>query len=205
MTVYREHYVHVDPACPDRHGTNRSQGAGWYPDPLIPFRNPKTGRLPEGTYRAAPFRIQGRSCGLWVDVFVPRDAAPGEYHGTLTLSSDHGKEEIPWSVTVWGFTLPVKPSLQSSFAYWTAGGPDEIEELLRHKLMPQHGAGKAGPAAERRLQASGCGLKMSDAGFWSGADNSHCSMKPAPAVTELLAAVTSHDPGLSLFNFTADE
>lgn len=198
VTLYREHYVHVDPASPDRHGSNRSLGAGWYPDALIPFHK-------SGTYRAAPFEpTQNEPATLWVDVFVPRNAIAGDYHGSITLSTNRGKTDLPFTLSVWDFTVPLKPSLQSSFAFWNPYGRSEVEELLRHKLMPQHGAGKADAALERSLQASG-GLRMSDTGFWSGADNSHCSMKPPPSLRDLTAAVAAHDKDLTLFNYTADE
>jgi hypothetical protein len=198
ITLYREHYVHVDTPSPDRHGSNRSLGAGWYPDALIPFHK-------SGTYRAAPFQpSKNEPATLWVDVFVPRNAAAGDYHGSVTLSTNRGRSELPFTLTVRDFSLPLKPTLQSSFAFWNPAGRGAIEELLRHKLMPQHGAGKADARLERDL-ASSVGLHMSDTGFWSGADVSNCSMKPPPNLRDLLSAVARHDEGLSLFNYTADE
>ncbi|HVW09222.1 MAG TPA: glycoside hydrolase domain-containing protein [Bryobacteraceae bacterium] len=198
VTLYREHYVHADPASPDRRGSNRSLGAGWYPDALIPFHT-------KGTYRAAPFEpSQTEPATLWVDVFVPRNAAAGDYHGTVTLSTSQGKTELPFTLSVWDFTVPLKPTLQSSFAFWNPHGRAEVEELLRHKLMPQHGVGKPDASLERNLESS-AGLRMSDTGFWSGADVSHCSMKPPPSLPAIFSAVAAHDPGLQLFNYTADE
>jgi hypothetical protein len=195
----------VDAASPDWHGPNRSQGAGWYPDPLIPLLNPATGKPPAGVYRAAPFRVEGSEIlTLWVDVFVPRRAAPGEYHALLTVSSDQGKIEIPWTLTVWGFELPLQPSLRSAFAYWNPVGREAIEELLHHRLMPERIPAAGSASVEHEWKAS-LGLSMTDTGFWSGADNSHCTMKAAPPVNDLLAAAARHDPGLYLFNYTADE
>ena len=196
VRLYREHYVNVDAASPDRHGTNRSLGPGLYPDALIPFRNPKTGK-------PLAVSIPGRSlsCGwlsilaLWVDVFVPLGTPAGQYHASITLTSDRGKMEVPWSLNVWGFDIPVKPSLHSSFAFWNTVGRDAVEELLRHRLMPQHIAASPSASLDRAL-ASADGLTMTDAGFWSGADNSHCTMKPPPAERkDLLATVAAIDPG----------
>jgi hypothetical protein len=203
VTIYREHYVYVDSASPDWRGPNRSQGPGWYPDPLIPFRNAETGKPLAGVYRASPFRVSGSEIlTLWVDVFVPRGTAPGDYHAVLTLSSDTGKVEIPWNLTVWNFELPLKPSLRSSFTFWNPAGKDAIEELLRHRLMPLRIPEAA--SSERQWQSS-LGLSMTGTGFWSGADNSNCTMQPAPSVKTLLASVAAHDSGLYLFNYTADE
>lgn len=205
VTIYREHYAHVDVASPDWHGLNRSQGAGWYPDALIPFRNPKTGKPPAGEYQAAPFRLgPSEILTVWVDVFVPRGTAPGDYHALLTLASDQGNIDVPWTLTVWGFDLPLKPSLRSSFAYWNPVGREAIEELLRHRLMPLRIPAPGTASTERELKTS-LGLGMTDTGFWSGADNSHCTMKPAPPVNSLLASAATHDAGLYLFNYTADE
>jgi hypothetical protein len=205
VAIYREHYVHVDAASPDWRGPNRSQGAGWYPDPLIPLRNPKTGKLPAGVYRAAPFRVEGSDIlALWVDVFVPRGTPPGEYRAQVTLTSDQGTVEIPWTLTVWRFELPLQPSLRTSFAYWNPVGRDGVKELLRHRLMPQKLPPPDNASVERELQTS-LGLSMTGTGFWSGADNSHCTMEPAPSVPSLLAAVRTHNTGLYLFNYTADE
>ncbi len=209
VTIYREHYVHVDSPSPDRHGANRPMGAGWYPDALIPLRDPDSGKPLTGKYRAVPFHLD-RSSGeppgtftIWIDVFVPRGTAPGDYHATITLSSDRGKIEVPWSLTVWRFQVPLKPSLRSSLLFWNPVGKEAVEELLRNRLMPQH-VPSATPSIERRLETS-LGLSMSGTDFWSGADNSHCSMKPAPAPDDLKRAVRSHDPKLWLYNYTADE
>ena len=204
VAIYREHYVHIDAPSPDWKGSNRSMGTGWYPDPLIPFRDPVSGKPLTGTYRGAPFHAEPSSIlSLWIDVFVPRGTAPGDYHATVTLSSDHGRIEVPWSLTVWRFDVPLKPSLHSSFLFWNPVAKGAVEELLRNRLMPQHvPAGNA--SIEKNLEAS-LGLSMTGTDFWSGADNSHCSMKPAPSPGELERAVRSHDPGLLLFNYTADE
>jgi len=204
VTIYREHYVHVDSPSPDWKGSNRSMGAGWYPDPLIPFHDPTSGKRLTGIYRGAPFHVDPPNIlAIWIDVFVPRGTASGDYHATVTLSSDRGKIQVPWSLTVWRFDVPLKPSLRSTFLFWNPVAKGAVEELLRNRLMPQHvPSGTA--TIEHNLETS-LGLSMVGTDFWSGADNSHCSMKPAPAVSELQRAARSHDPGLFLFNYTADE
>jgi hypothetical protein len=197
VTFYREHYVNVDAPSPDRHGGNRSLGAASYPDPLIPFRDPKSGKPLSKNY-------QEPMPTLWVDVFVPRDALVGEYKANVMLTSDKGKFGVPWTLTVWNFELPLKPTLKSSFAFWNAPTRADTEELLRHRLMPQHIAASPSASLDRDLEKN-YGLTMTDAGYWSGADNSHCSMKPAPAIKDLMTTVAQHDPGIWLFNYTADE
>src|SRR5258708_33159979 len=43
LTFYREYYVYVGSPSPDWGIGNRPLGAGWYPDGLIPFKDPATG------------------------------------------------------------------------------------------------------------------------------------------------------------------
>src|SRR5581483_1919535 len=48
VTLYREHYVTVSSGSPDWKKSNRPLGPGRYPDALIPFVDPATGRAPTG-------------------------------------------------------------------------------------------------------------------------------------------------------------
>ena len=44
FTLYREKYMHVTSASPNWKGSNQPMGPGWYPDALIPFTDPDTGK-----------------------------------------------------------------------------------------------------------------------------------------------------------------
>src|SRR6516225_9184618 len=57
VTLYREHYIEVRKLSP------KSNGApGWYPDALIPFLDPSTGKPPvQARFTAAPFDIAAHS------------------------------------------------------------------------------------------------------------------------------------------------
>ncbi len=148
-----------------------------------------------------PFDVEsGRNQPIWVDVFVPRDAAAGMYQGTFTITCDQGNFTGPVTLEVWNFTLPLRPSLKSSFLLWSATDTSSIQELLRHKLSPA----KTPPSQQRGL-IDGFGLASGDLGFWSGADIRTCSMPPAPPVDRLKQAVATHAPDLFLYNYTADE
>ncbi|MBS2030137.1 MAG: hypothetical protein JST54_19700 [Deltaproteobacteria bacterium] len=52
---------------------------------------------------------------LWVEVAVPREAAPGQYRGQLELETSHGARTVPIEVEVLPLTLPRTPSLATSF------------------------------------------------------------------------------------------
>ena len=113
VTLYREQYVHVSNASP-----RSAEGEGWYPDALIPFN---TAAIRSSRWKArftgAPFTVDDhKNQPIWVDVFVPRDATPGDYTGTLTVSAvrEH-PVQIAVQLRVWNITLPDTPSLRSNF------------------------------------------------------------------------------------------
>ncbi|MBI3830888.1 MAG: DUF4091 domain-containing protein [Planctomycetes bacterium] len=79
----------------------------WYPEILAPFRDPYgSAHKPVG----APFDIQtahGANQGVWIDLYIPKDAAPGVYTAPIRVTA--GKElqlEATLQLTVHSFTLP---------------------------------------------------------------------------------------------------
>ncbi len=61
LTLYREKYVYVSSSSPNWGGTNKPLGPGWYPDALIPFTDPETGKpLSGATLTAVPFDVKSR-------------------------------------------------------------------------------------------------------------------------------------------------
>lgn len=144
ITLYREHYIEVKKLSP------RSKGpTGWYPDALIPFLDPSTGKPPlAARFSAAPFDIAPDSNQpLWVDVLTPRDAAPGEYTGTVTISATGIRpQRVPIKLTLWDFTLPETSSMRTHF------GDAEVNPLFQ----PPQGPASAGmeEAKQRALQTA---------------------------------------------------
>jgi hypothetical protein len=198
---YREWFVYLPQGSPDWQGRNRPQGPGWYPDALIPFVDPLTGRdltgaaLDAAPFDAAPLQNQA----VWVDVHVPRTAFPGDYTGDFVITSDQGETRVGLHLTVWGFELPLAPYLKSSVG--TAGEHLERgEELLRNRLMPR----KVDLDDEQRFIES-YGLNAANAGFWAEAGGDACAMIPPPTVDEVRAAESRHDPDLFLYAYIADE
>jgi len=111
--LYRQHQIEITV------GTYRNDKfkPGWYPDPLIPFRHPLTGRpLGEARFAAVPFDLPaGQTHGFWVDVYVPPEAKPGVYRGTYRVVAQEGRAvDIPVELTVWDFTLPRVSTLQTA-------------------------------------------------------------------------------------------
>jgi hypothetical protein len=145
ITLYREHYIEVKKLSP------RSKGSlGWYPDALIPFLDPSTGKPPvRARFAAAPFDIAPHSNQpLWVDVRTPRDAAPGEYTGTLTISAAGTRPyKVPIKLTVWDFTIPETPSMRTHF-----GDADVNPLLSRPPQIPAWSS--LNEAGQRALQTA---------------------------------------------------
>jgi hypothetical protein len=58
----------------------------------------------------------GETHGFWVDLYVPTNAPAGEYRGTCRVMTNRGQAgEIPVNLTVWDFTLPAVPALETEF------------------------------------------------------------------------------------------
>ncbi len=204
ITVYREHYVYVaHNSHTPRSNSNRSLGKGWYPDGLIPFVDPNTGKdLANAPLDAVPFNLKAdANQSIWVDIFVPRDAQPGKYQGTFTVTSNEGTIQGKILLTVWDFELPLKPSLNSAFLLWEQKDKNSVIELLKHKLMP---VAEINPADQREL-IDNWGLTSLRLPFWSGAGYHNCVMTSAPSVEELQKAAKQHQSDLFLYVYPVDE
>ena len=203
ITLYREHYMYVPAASSEEGKANPSLGVGLYPDGLIPFKDPDTGEdLTGAELDAVPFNLEaGENQPIWVDIFVPRDAQPGEYRGTYTVTSDRGKRQGKIILKVWDFQLPLKPSLHSTFLFKEQKDKQAHTLLLQHKIMPRK---HVKPEDEREL-IDKWGLTSVRLRFWSNANANTCQMKPAPSVAEIEEAIELHQDDLLLYIYSADE
>jgi hypothetical protein len=149
ITLFREHYLNIYE--PSHRSTAEP---GWYPDPLIPFMDPTTGEDIVGArYDAVPFDVaSGCNQGVWVDVYVPRDAPAGRYQGTVSITADgQPLAEVPVTLTVSDFALPDTIALRSWFGTWglagfldmDPGSPEfarvqdlYVDALLAHRCIP---------------------------------------------------------------------
>ncbi|MBX3256495.1 MAG: DUF4091 domain-containing protein [Chitinophagaceae bacterium] len=97
IALFREEFTRIRLSTP-----RATLPPGLYPDPLVPFIEPQTGKPieprnqsvgPDGAVitkgydmYAQPFKVwAGQNQPLWVDIAVPKNASPGEYKGTLSL------------------------------------------------------------------------------------------------------------------------
>ena len=202
LALFREQYVYVNSSSPNWGGSNQPLGVGWYADGLIPFVDQNTG-LPAsgGSIHAAPFSVSGNANQpVWVDVFVPRTAAAGQYTGTYTVTSNQGNITGQIVLQVWNFTLPAESTLKSSFAYFTQDSLAGEQELLRNKVSPLNVS-----TSNQLALLNNFGLNMANMGYYSGADYSSCAMTAAPSVAEFQATAAAQQKGLYLFDYSADE
>jgi hypothetical protein len=191
----------VSASSPNWGGTNKPLGVGWYADGLIPFEDPDTGKPLSGApLTAAPFNVKpGDNQPIWVDLLVPEKASAGQYSGTYTVTSDQGAFAGTISLKVWNFALPTTPSLKSAFLFSRAGTLEAQQELLRNKLSPS----ATPPSLLALMKARG--LSATDTGPFSGADVGHCKMGPAPSVNEFKSRTAGRQPGVLLYDYSADE
>ena len=131
--LYRQ--VYLDIKLPSQLGVPLHERVpGLYPDPLIPFSDPyKTGDVPVG----APFSLKAGELGaVFVDLYVPDTATPGQYAGTATVAAT-GKSPVSIVVQleVWDITMPRTRNVATAFGF--------SESLVRH----YHGGAGSTPAA----------------------------------------------------------
>jgi hypothetical protein len=105
--LYRVGYIDV------KIPSNIESRPGRWPDPLIPDVDAYVGEK----RRAFPFDLPANeSHAIWVQLFVPHDARPGRYAGSLEVSgADVPTVRVAIEVEVFPFELPKSASLPVSF------------------------------------------------------------------------------------------
>jgi len=124
----------------------------WYPDVLVPFRDPYSpGRHAVG----APFNIRtanGPNQGVWMDVYIPRTAAPGVYQAPIRVTvGGQLRYRASLVLKVHGFTIPDEFHVDGygelygqeygyHHAAYASAGVDRWWEVAKryHQLAHQH-------------------------------------------------------------------
>jgi hypothetical protein len=128
--LYRVGYVDV------KTPSNIESRPGRFPDPLIPDVDAYVGEK----RRAFPFGLPANeSHAIWVQVFVPHDARPGHYAGTVELRAAHvAPLRVAVDLEVFSFELPKSASLPVTFGLsgraLGRGHPGRSEAELRKLL-----------------------------------------------------------------------
>ncbi len=109
-----------------------------YPDALVPLSRRCDDR--SGAPLADVPVPAGQTQAVWVDLHVPREAAPGRYSGKLAVTVEGARAEIEVVVDVKQATLPLAPSL------------DAVAELYE-PYVREGGGAELGSEAFRRIAA----------------------------------------------------
>jgi hypothetical protein len=88
---------------------------GLQPEILVPFEAPSGARA--HGQGGAPFSVAAsQNQGVWVDVYIPRDARPGRYTGSIAVVEGlTQRASIPVELRVFAFTLPDTSHLRNAF------------------------------------------------------------------------------------------
>ena len=116
IDLFLEHYLTVKVTSRSDPGNIfRGATSGEHPTQMVPFAARKYG---------APFFIgAGRNQPVWVDVYVPEDATPGDYTGFFKVRSRGTVvSQIKVVLTVWNFTLPH----ETHFRTFLYTGPENL-------------------------------------------------------------------------------
>jgi len=166
VSIYNEVFIPVRYSAP-----GATVPPGLIADPLVPFVNPYTNeevrepqwrgeRLEGARFGATGFDLwQDRHQPLWVDVEIPKDAAPGVYSGTFSVRARNVQPaSIPVRVTVWDFVLPDGPTHENHFGHFSyMARYHKLEEnsekyrLLEDRYIAMMAAHRINPPLPRRL------------------------------------------------------
>jgi len=148
--LYREYYVEVtepswcetpmSPACESFPEYLRRPG--WYPDALIPFRDPYATQG-EPAQVGAPFDVAAQDLQtVFVDLHVPESAPPGDYSGHVVVTSAEGERaRLPVQLHVWDFAIPRQRTVTTAYGFgggqlWRYhGGPDGGDASTRERIL----------------------------------------------------------------------
>ena len=101
VEIFVQWYVNVEGSY------NTGAGNGMYPDALVPFKSMRKARL---NYIEA-----GMNQGFWIQVSIPETADAGTYTGTIAVTLDEKKYDVPVELTVYDVTMPEEVHTHSCY------------------------------------------------------------------------------------------
>ena len=134
IEFYCQWYVYVDTTY------NSDAYLGYYPDALVPYKAYKRARY--DSIRA------GENQGIWLQVTIPENTAPGTYTGVVELELDKTDYQIPVELKVYDAQMPEQVHPKSCFLIWydmiSKGEGKYTPELgiayydclVEHRIMP---------------------------------------------------------------------
>jgi Domain of unknown function (DUF4091) len=117
IQIFTEHYMLVTSPSNASWVYNRNSPAapadptGWKPVQLVP-ENARGGK------GGLPIDVRPReNQGIWIDVYIGRDQAPGIYRGAIEVTARGVTRSVPVELEVLGFTLPDENSMHAMLYY----------------------------------------------------------------------------------------
>jgi hypothetical protein len=223
ITLYREYYITLSAGTTNYGGgSNPPLGAGTYAEPLIPFKDPKSGSALCGTgamLQACNATVAaGQNQPYWIDIFVPRGATNsprGTYTGTISVTADQGTASVPVTLTLWNFELPIQPSEPSLWTLWSPNSGNTLtsldQALMRNKVMGWFDCPPTDPNTSCSTQVSSdianLGLDRSGLeGYYYNVVNCDGSYaNGTPTTSQFSAAASNFPAGLPLDFYLFDE
>lgn len=203
VTVYREHYISCQVQSPASSSVIQ-ETTGMIADALIPVINPTTGEVLDSGSRfcAFPFELSSAACQpFFIDVFIPRDAATGEYIATYEMQSDSGAVGGMVTLNVYDVKLSDTQIQGSYFGSWSSASEAKVVEAAKNRMF----INAISKEQQEKLYKE-YGYNNANLGFWSNADiNNTDKMEPAPTVDEVTAKKAKQYQKLNQFAYTADE
>ena len=142
IDLFVEHYLNVTVSSrSDEKNLFKDCTTGEHPTQMVPFTAKKFG---------APFTVgAGRNQPVWVDIYVPEDATPGDYKGAFKVKAgEKDLGDITVALTVWKFTLPQ----ETHFRSYLYTGPENIRWGHRIKELADLGDPKFLELQDRYFQ-----------------------------------------------------
>jgi len=118
-------FIYLEPLIQVPMPSSIEGAPGPWPDPLVPMTDLIWGE-PRTVLPVAVPQFEVRVA--WIDVLVPNDAMPGDYTGSVHVTSSEGAFDVPVQLHVFDFALPSTPTLRTMF-----GGVGDAPCVAHHR------------------------------------------------------------------------
>ena len=97
-----------------------NRNTGGIPDDELVVKAPVS--IPDPFWEASNIPIEANQAQpIWIEIHVPRNARPGDYHGKLVVTAEKESYEMPVTLHVWDFEVPSQRHL-SVINWWRFPG-----------------------------------------------------------------------------------